>query len=236
MVRGVIAVQVTDQPTAGMIPNDRAVTPLDRRGASRLPDILGTPLATSQTHGRYLNPLWRPNMSDKRRWRWGDPNPVNAAVDSATVIETSDLLWQDVDDAKPASAFPLHDFHESTYQSGFADQFLGVAMHRNRSGDTSPIRVATTGVFEFDYDVEGDGGTFELGDLIGVADILHPGHPDVGDGSETPGLMNQQVEKVSDSRRAIGRVDRRAASPATSVLVRICSTVMTGGVAGTTKG
>ena len=43
-------------------------------------------------------------MTDKMRWRYGDTNPVVAAVDAATVIEIGDLLWQDTDDAKPASA------------------------------------------------------------------------------------------------------------------------------------
>jgi hypothetical protein len=43
-------------------------------------------------------------MSDKMRWRYGDTNPVVAAVDSSTVIEIGDLLYQDTDDAKPASS------------------------------------------------------------------------------------------------------------------------------------
>ena len=43
-------------------------------------------------------------MSDKMRWRYGDTNPVVAAVDSATVIEIGDLVYQDVDDAKPAAS------------------------------------------------------------------------------------------------------------------------------------
>lgn len=42
-------------------------------------------------------------MSDKMRWRYGDTNPVVAAVDAATVIEIGDLLFQEVDDARPAS-------------------------------------------------------------------------------------------------------------------------------------
>ncbi len=42
-------------------------------------------------------------MSDHMRWRYGDTNAVVAAVDADTVIEIGDLLWQDVDDAKPAS-------------------------------------------------------------------------------------------------------------------------------------
>ena len=155
-------------------------------------------------------------MSDKMRWRYGDTNPVVAAVDSATVIEIGDLLWQDTDDAKPASA-QADQGSESANQQLFTTTFLGVAMQRSRSGDTGPIRVATTGVFEFDC----PSGTFELGGLVG-ADEAASGIV----------LLNQQVEAVPTAARAIGRVAKRQPAAVTSVLIDILSTVMTGGVAG----
>ena len=96
-------------------------------------------------------------MSDKMRWRYGDTNPVVAAVDSGTVIEIGDLIYQDTDDAKPASS-QADQGSETANQELFADNFLGVAMQRSRSGDTDPVRVATTGAFEFDC----PSGTFEL--------------------------------------------------------------------------
>jgi hypothetical protein len=155
-------------------------------------------------------------MSDKMRWRYGDTNPVVAAVDSATVIEIGDLVWQDTDDGKPASD-QADQGSEAANQESFADKFLGVAMQRSRSGDTAPVRVATTGVFEFDC----PSGTFELGDLIG--------------GDENAGgdaLLDQQVAKVTSSKYAIARVAKRGASAGTSVLVDIRSSVMTGGIEG----
>jgi hypothetical protein len=155
-------------------------------------------------------------MSDKMRWRYGDTNPVVAAVDAATVIEIGDLVWQDTDDAKPAAGQSDHG-SEAANQEAFCDGFLGVAMQRSRSGETAPIRVATTGVFEFDCPLD----TFELGGLIG---------PDENTAGNA--LLNQQVETVAESRYAIGRVAKRQASAATSVLVDIRSTVMTGGVEG----
>jgi hypothetical protein len=155
-------------------------------------------------------------MSDKMRWRYGDTNPVVAAVDSATVIEIGDLLLLDTDDAKPASAFAWTT-NLATTLDAFDDKFLGVAMQRSRAGETAPIRVATTGVFEFDC----ASGTFELGDMIGVA---------ANAGGN--GLLNQQVAKVAASRYAVGRVAKRQAAAGTSVLVDIRSTVMTGGVEG----
>jgi len=139
-----------------------------------------------------------------------------AAVDSATVIEIGDLLWQDTDDAKPASAL-TDQGSETANQDAFAGSFLGVAMQRSRGGDTAPIRVATTGVFELDC----PSGTFELGDLVGADENA------AGDA-----LLDQQVAAVSSGQYAIGRVAKREASAATGVLVDVRSTVMTGGVEG----
>jgi len=154
-------------------------------------------------------------MSDKMRWRYGDTNPVVAAVDSSTVIEIGDLVYQATDDARPASA-QVDQGSEQSNQELFANNFLGVAMQRSRDGDTSPIRVATTGVFEFNC----PSGTFELGNLVG---------PDETGGTT---LMDQQVDKVAGSQYAVGRVARREGGATTSVLVDIRSTVMTGGVEG----
>jgi len=155
-------------------------------------------------------------MSDKMRWRYGDTNPVVAAVDAATVIEIGDLVYQEVDDARPASGLP-DGGEEAANQEVFATKVLGVAMQRSRAGDTSPIRVATTGVFEFDC----PNSTFELGDLAGV-----------DENTAGSALLNQQVVKVAASKYAIGRVAKRAATTTPSVLVDIRSTVMTGGVEG----
>ena len=155
-------------------------------------------------------------MSDKMRWRYGDTNPVVAAVDADTVIEIGDLVWQDTDDAKPASAFANRG-SETANQEALADVFLGVAMQRSRSGETASVRVATTGVFELDC----PSGTFELGNLVS---------PD--NNAANNALLNQQVAKVAESKYAIGRVGKRQPTAVTSVLVDIRSTIMTGGVEG----
>jgi len=155
-------------------------------------------------------------VSDKMRWRYGDTNPVVAAVDSAIEIEIGDLLYLDTDDTKPASS-QADQGTETANQELFADKFLGVAMQRSPVGDTDPIRVATTGVFEYDC----PSGTFELGDLVGA-----------DENADGDALVNQQVAKVAASKYAVGRVAKRVAAAATIVLVDIRSTVMTGGVEG----
>ena len=158
-------------------------------------------------------------MSDKMRWRYGNTNPVVAAVGSSTVIEIGDLLWQDVNQAKPASDadWASRAPKNISPQEQFADSFLGVAMQRSRAGDTDPVRVATTGVFEFDVDPPDD---FELGDLIG-AEVV-----EVTDYGE--GLKCQEVVKVSASKYAIGRCAKRGSSLST-VLVDIRSIVSPAG-------
>ena len=156
-------------------------------------------------------------MSDNMRWQRGDTNPVMAAVDSAQVIDIGDLLWLNTDDARPAGQ-QADQGSEAANQIEFAANFLGVAMQRSRSGDTDPIRVATTGVFEMPC----PSSTWEIGDMIGASEN--------GDGDA---LEDQQVEKVTAHNKAIGRCDRRQGSATTTVLVRIISTVMEGGVAGT---
>ena len=155
-------------------------------------------------------------MTDKMRWRYGDTNPVVAAVQSATVIAIGDLVYLDGDNIKPAASLP-NQGSPTANQQLFSEKFLGVAMQRSLAGNTTPVRVATTGVFEFDCGT----GTFELGDLIGAAE-----------NTAANGLQSQQVIKVSPAKYAVGRVAKRAPQPVSDVLVDIRSTIMTGGVEG----
>jgi hypothetical protein len=149
-------------------------------------------------------------MSDVMRWRYGDTNPVTAPVDSATVIEIGDLVYLEVDDARPASS-QADLGTEAQNQEGFHDKFLGVAMQASRNGDTAPIRVATSGVFEFIT----ASATYELGNLVGLV------------GATT--LADQDVKLVATENLAVGRVAKRLNPAGTSVLVEIVSTVLRGG-------
>ena len=124
-------------------------------------------------------------MSDKMRWRYGDTNPVVAAVDARTVIEIGDLRVAGHRRRQAGLGPGRPGQRRRPTRSCSPDKFLGVAMQRSRAGDTAPIRVATTGVFEFDC----PSGTFELGDLVG-ADENAAGNA----------LLNQQVAKVGGSR------------------------------------
>jgi hypothetical protein len=153
------------------------------------------------------------NMADLLRWRYGETNPVVLPVDSATVIEIGDLVYLDTDDAKPASA-QADQSSKGANQELFHDKFAGVAMQRSRAGDTQPIRVATSGVFEFAC----GSGTFEVGQLFGAEEQAN--------GTQ---LENQKIDDVATGNLAIGRCRKRVNPADTKVLVEIFSTVSRGG-------
>ena len=152
-------------------------------------------------------------MSDTMRWRYGDTSPVVLPVDSTTVIEIGDLIYLETDDARPASA-QADQLTEAANQELFHDKFAGVAMQRSPSGDTTPIRVATTGVFEFDC----LSATFEVGALVGV--------DEAASGTQ---LEDQVLAGVATPNLAVGRVVTRLNPAGTRVLVDIVSTVLYGG-------
>jgi hypothetical protein len=147
------------------------------------------------------------------RWRYGDTSPVLLPVDSATVIEIGDMVYLDVDDAKPAS-MQGDQGSEIGNQQFFHDVFAGVAMQASPSGATQAIRVATAGVFEFDC----LSTTLEVGDMMG---------PD--EHSNGTQLLSQTVAKVTSANAAIGRCAKRLNPAGTRVLVDIVSAVLKGG-------
>jgi hypothetical protein len=152
-------------------------------------------------------------MSNTMRWRYGETNPVVLAVAAETVIEIGDLVWVESGEAKPAAA--LEDqLSEAANQEAFHDTFAGVALQQSRAGDTDPIRVATTGVFEFACASD----TFAVGELIGVDEA-----------SSGTALENQAVASVAAPNLAIGRCAKRVPSADTRVLVDIISTILYGG-------
>lgn len=152
-------------------------------------------------------------MSDTMRWRYGDTNPVVLPVDAATVIEIGDLVYQETDDARPASA-QADQATEAANQELFHDKFAGVAMQRSPSGDTTPIRIATTGVFEFDC----LSAALEVGTLVGA--------DEASNGTQ---LEDQLVAAVATPNLAVGRVVKRLNPAGTRVLVDVVSTLVYGG-------
>ena len=152
-------------------------------------------------------------MSNTMRWRYGDTNPVVLTVATNTAIEIGDLIYLSGGNAQPASA-QADQGSQSANQQLFHGTFAGVAMQQSRAGDGDPIRVATSGVFEFDC----TSNTFEVGNLLGVDQTSSP-----------VSLLSQQVIAVSAANLAIGRCASQVNPAGTSVLVDVVSTVLFGG-------
>ena len=150
---------------------------------------------------------------DLMRWRYGDTNPVVLAVDAGTVINIGDLVYLETDDVRPASA-QADQASEAANQELLHDKFAGVAMQHSPAGDATPIRVATTGVFEFDC----PSGTIEVGAYLGASE-----------NSAGNALENQRVEPVGAANLAVGRCAHRLHPAGTRVLIDIVSTIAHGG-------
>jgi hypothetical protein len=151
-------------------------------------------------------------MADTMRWRYGETNPVVIPVESATVVEIGDIVYVASDKVHPAAE--LADLATlALSQESLHDALAGVAMQRSRAGDTTPIRVATTGVFEFDC----ASATFDVGELVGAA------------AATGTNLENQKVVAVATSNLAIGRCAKGVSPAGTRVLVDIVSTLTRGG-------
>jgi hypothetical protein len=152
-------------------------------------------------------------MANVMRWRYGETSPVMLPVQSATVIEIGDLVYLSTDHALPASS-QADQGSKAANQQLFHNNFAGVAMQQSRSGDTNPIRVATTGVFAYDC----ASATFEIGALVGI------NQPSAG-----PPLSDQILVGVAAENLAVGRCAKRVNPADTSVLVEIVGTVSHGG-------
>jgi hypothetical protein len=152
-------------------------------------------------------------MSNTMRWRYGDTNPVMMPVVAEAAIEIGDLVFLQSGSAYPASN--LEDAgSEAGNQEAFHDAFIGVAMQCSPADSTDPIRIATSGVFEFDC----ASAAFDVGDLIGVDEA-----------SSGVQLEDQVVVDVATANLAIGRCAKQVNPAATRVLVDVVSTVLRGG-------
>ena len=153
-------------------------------------------------------------MANKVRFRSGRVHLAKLRVDSATVIEKSDLVFLDSDDVKPASSFTW-DTDLATTQSAFAAVFMGVAHEQSADGDTEPISVDLSPDAVYEFDVAS--ATYEVGDLLG---------PDKDGGNNN--LMDQQLEAVASDSLGIARAAEYKAAAATALRVMLASAYYTG--------
>jgi hypothetical protein len=160
------------------------------------------------------------------RGRWDIvANPkglVELAVDTATEIAIGDLLWLDVDDAKPFSHADLWTGSQAGSQAKAAEKFAGIANSTHVAGDTTTrvVRVYTRGTYAYPVQTA---ATFEVGDLVSA--------------SKDPAanlLQAQAVDKISLNPQslealAIGKVQRRYATSTSFVEFEIFTRLAAGG-------
>ena len=141
-------------------------------------------------------------------------------ADASLQIDIGDLVYLDVDDAKPASS-QADQLSETLNQALFARNFVGIAVSSRQSTDSAAgvVRVQTEGLVEYPC----VSSTFEIGDLVGADEA----------GSGTA-LEDQQVRKVTSPHLAIGRVVERYSSATTKVWIELINRATRDQLAGTT--
>lgn len=163
-------------------------------------------------------------MGNVNRWKYGDTDPVVAVCREGTAIEIGDLVYQATSnvlfDVRPASAIPNQGSLVAN-QEYFACRFLGHASQQHRANqdpaDFCELRVGTRGSYE--YPCQALTRRLPLGTFFGPE----------ADAAGT-GLRNQMVAEVAEERQAVGRLARIANVGDTTVLIRLVSEVMEGGL------
>ena len=150
--------------------------------------------------------------TDNMRWRGGEMSPIILTPAMESEIHIGDLVYLENEEACPAVDMP-DKVEELVQQMYFHDRFAGVAMQSSMLGDMTPIRIATTGLFEFDCVSE----YVKVGDLMGLV-----GTPD---GMQT---YSHTLQVTTFCSRAIGRSQAKL-TPAGKVCVEIVSTIARGG-------
>jgi len=91
-------------------------------------------------------------MANVFRWRYFDPQPLEAPVLSSTVVEIGDFMAISTATATLNYAIPVDDIPDAgsapAIREAAADQFIGIAMTASASGDTANVRIGTAGVWE----------------------------------------------------------------------------------------
>ncbi|GAG51356.1 unnamed protein product, partial [marine sediment metagenome] len=157
-------------------------------------------------------------MPDVMRWRNQDSYPVVSPPCQTTLLyEIGDLIFQSLNgQIYPASA-QTDQGSLLRNQALFACRFLGVAAQRSEIGEILPIRVNTRGNHEFI--IAAVAVELVLGTRVGAVE-----------NAAGAALLDQTVTDVAADNLSIGRVQARALVGDTSVLVRIVSEVMDGGL------
>ncbi len=149
-------------------------------------------------------------MANTFRYLRGDTNPIRVPVASADVIEIGDVVVRDASDSNTyidATDAAYWDTDEATTKGNLKDEFVGIALQASASGETEPIAVATSGVFEFPAESD----TYLLGKGVGLE-------------KDTGNNLKLSFVDATDAL-AFARVAKQEDSAATTIEAEIFSSV-----------
>lgn len=129
---------------------------------------------------------------------------VRCAVDSATVIESGDLVYLDSGKVKPAASFPWTT-DAATTRANFAAQFLGIAYTGSADGETDDVSIDISPLSV--YESASTAGSYEVGDQLGPTETLNA-------------LSSRSLDAVATAGEAIARAVET--TPSSSPTVRCC--------------
>lgn len=144
------------------------------------------------------------------------PSQLNAEFTHAASVEAEigDLLWWDSASAVLKPASQISDMGTAALtQQLFASVFAGVSASRQLSTDSTARRAKS--VIDVIVEFPCESSTYEVGDYVAP--------------TYTAGVLSdQQVSKVTDPTRAIGKVVKRYSSATTTVKVHLTSPLFSG--------
>lgn len=148
-------------------------------------------------------------MANVFRWRYGHTSLVQLLVASDMDAELGDLVCGVSGYGWPISLTTKKGTDAAEARRAVRSTFAGVVMTSSPLGVQTQLRVATTGVFEFETDEK----ALAIGDLLG---------PAVVDGVP----QSQRVVKVTDPEESIGRCAKTPLPLAGTVYVDLQNSVM----------
>jgi hypothetical protein len=140
-------------------------------------------------------------------FRHGQRRPLNLPVLSASVIEINDMLFLATTTVKAAADFTWNT-DLATTQAGFADVFVGIAMHKSASGDTANVDVDVSPDSLYEYAC--NSATYAPGATLG---------PDKAAGNA---LLSQTLE-AAVAASSVAKAMQNYSSATTSLLVSFAS-------------
>lgn len=152
-------------------------------------------------------------MASTPRYRSGKQLLRPFTVDSATVVELSDLMYWDTDDAKPVSSYDNSSTSELADQAALANVFIGPSNSKSASGDTDAIDIDVSAESIYEYDLTS--ATPTVGTKLTIE-------------SSGGAMLDQKLQTTTTASLAVGLCADRYTAATTKVKCTFASAYHTG--------